>query len=115
MRFIDKRIISQFDYPLIAFIIPLIALSYQLVSEINENLAQRQLGYYALSIFLFFGVFILPLRRNLRIIPFLYWLGVGLLLCVNLFGISKLGAQRWIEIPFIDFKFPQSHLHFHID
>ncbi|MGB5920053.1 FtsW/RodA/SpoVE family cell cycle protein [Arcobacter sp.] len=110
MRFIDKRIISQFDYPLIAFIIPLIALSYQLVSEINENLAQRQLGYYALSIFLFLGVFILPLRRNLRIIPFLYWLGVGLLLCVNLFGISKLGAQRWIEIPFIDMTIQPSEL-----
>jgi rod shape determining protein RodA len=110
MRFIDKRIISQFDYPLIVFIIPLIALSYQLVSEINENLAQRQLGYYALSVFLFLGVFILPLRRNLRIIPVLYWLGVALLLSVELFGISKLGAQRWIQLPYIHMTIQPSEL-----
>ncbi|WP_428024956.1 FtsW/RodA/SpoVE family cell cycle protein [Arcobacter sp.] len=99
MRFIDKRIISQFDYPLIVFIIPLIVLSYHLVSEINETLAQRQLGYFTLAIFLFLGVFFLPLRRNLRIIPFLYWVGVGLLLAVEFIGVTKLGAQRWLQIP----------------
>jgi rod shape determining protein RodA len=110
MRFIDKRIISQFDYPLIVFIIPLIALSYHLVSEINETLAQRQLGYFTLAIFLFLGVFFLPLRRNLRIIPFLYWVGVALLLAVEFVGITKLGAQRWLQIPGIGMTIQPSEL-----
>ena len=110
MRFIDKRIISQFDYPLIVFIIPLIALSYHLVSEINENLAQRQLGYFTLALFLFFGVFILPLRRNLRIIPFFYWVGIALLVAVEFFGVTKLGAQRWLQLPFLDLTIQPSEL-----
>ena len=99
MRFIDKRIISQFDYPLIVFIIPLILLSYHLVSEINITLAQKQVFYFSLSLLAFIVVFILPLRRNLRIIPFLYWVGILLLIAVELFGVTKLGAQRWLQIP----------------
>ncbi|PLY08926.1 MAG: rod shape-determining protein RodA [Arcobacter sp.] len=110
MRFIDKRIISQFDYPLIVFIIPLIALSYHLVSEINESLAQRQLGYFTLSIFLFLGVFFLPLRRNLRIIPFFYWIGIALLIAVEFVGVTKLGAQRWLQIPGIAMTIQPSEL-----
>jgi len=99
MRFIDKRIISQFDYPLIVFIIPLILLSYHLVGEININMAQKQIVYFALSLFAFLVVFILPLRRNLRIIPLLYWIGIFLLISVEFWGVTKLGAQRWIQIP----------------
>lgn len=110
MRFIDKRIISQFDYPLIVFIIPLIALSYHLVSEINETLAQRQLGYFTLAIFLFLGVFFLPLRRNLRIIPFFYWVGIALLVAVEFVGVTKLGAQRWLQIPGIGMTIQPSEL-----
>jgi len=110
MRFIDKRIISQFDYPLIVFIIPLILLSYHLISEISETLAQRQLGYFSLAFVLFLGVFILPLRRNFRIIPFFYWIGVGLLVGVELFGVTKLGAQRWLQIPYVGLTIQPSEL-----
>ena len=99
MRFIDKRIISQFDYPLIVFIIPLILLSYHLVGEINENMAQKQIVYFTLFFFAFFAFFILPLRRNLRIIPLLYWVGIFLLVSVEFWGVTKLGAQRWIQLP----------------
>lgn len=99
MHFIDKRIISHFDYLLIIFILPLIFLSYHLISETNEILAQKQLFYFFVAFASFIVVFFLPIRRNMGVIPFFYWLGIILLICVELFGVTKLGAQRWLEIP----------------
>lgn len=99
MQFIDKRIISHFDYLLILFVLPLIYISYHLISETNEILAQKQLIYFSIALLSFFVVFMLPIRRNLRLIPFLYWLGILLLIAVEFYGVTKLGAKRWIEIP----------------
>jgi rod shape determining protein RodA len=110
MRLIDKRIISHFDYLLIIFVLPLIFLSYHLISETNEQLANKQLVYYTISIFVFFLVFILPIRKKVRIIPALYWIGIILLIAVELIGISKLGAKRWIYIPFIGTTIQPSEL-----
>ena len=69
MRLFDKRIISHFDYLLIIFILPLIFISYHLIGETNERLANKQLVYYVISIFIFLIVFILPIRRKIRVIP----------------------------------------------
>ncbi|PIF03597.1 MAG: rod shape-determining protein RodA [Arcobacter sp.] len=99
MYLFDKRILSRFDYLLIIFILPLIYLSYHLVSETNEVLAQKQLVYFTVAFFVFIFVFILPIRKKLRLIPFLYWLGIILLLAVEFFGVTKLGAKRWLSIP----------------
>jgi len=110
MRLIDKRIISHFDYLLIIFVLPLIFLSYHLISETNEQLANKQLVYYTISIFVFLLVFILPIRKKVRIIPALYWIGIILLIAVELIGISKLGAKRWIYIPFIGTTIQPSEL-----
>ncbi len=99
MHFIDKRIISHFDYLLIIFILPLVYFSYHLISETNEILAQKQLIYFSIAFASFIVVFFLPVRRNIRLIPFFYWLGIALLIAVELFGVTKLGAQRWLEIP----------------
>jgi len=99
MRLFDKRIISHFDYLLIIFVLPLIFLSYHLISETNELLANKQLVYFTISIFVFFLVFMLPIRKRLRLVPTLYWIGIILLIAVEFIGISKLGAKRWIYIP----------------
>ena len=53
MRLFDKRIISHFDYLLIIFVLPLIFLSYHLISETNEQLAEKQIFYYTIAIFAF--------------------------------------------------------------
>ena len=50
MRLFDKRIISHFDYLLIIFVLPLIFLSYHLIGETNEQLANKQLFYYSISL-----------------------------------------------------------------
>lgn len=102
MRLLDKRIISHFDYLILLFIFPLIIFSYILVEEVNEQLANKQAIYYSISLFIFFLVFMLPIRRNLRLIPFLYWIGIVLLIAVEFVGVTKLGAKRWIYLPIID-------------
>ena len=110
MRLFDKRIISHFDYLLIIFILPLIFISYHLIGETNERLASKQLVYYTLSLFAFVIVFVLPIRKKIRIIPTLYWLGIGLLLAVEFIGVTKLGATRWIHIPILDTTIQPSEL-----
>lgn len=102
MRLFDKRIISHFDYLILLFILPLIILSYILIEEVNEQLANKQAFYYTISLLIFFLVFMLPIRKNLRIVPFLYWIGIALLIAVEFVGVTKLGAKRWIHIPLID-------------
>jgi len=102
MRLFDKRIISHFDYLLILFVLPLIYLSYHLISETNEILANKQLIYFTISFFAFIIVFILPIRKKLRWIPFLYWLGIFLLLAVEFWGVTKLGAKRWLPLPLLN-------------
>jgi len=102
MRLLDKRIISHFDYLILLLILPLIILSYVLIEDVNEVLANKQIFYYSLSFFVFFLVFILPIRRNLGLVPILYWTGIILLLAVEFIGVAKLGAKRWIHIPIID-------------
>jgi len=99
MRLFDKRIISHFDYLLIIFVLPLILLSYNLISETNRILANKQLIYFSISLVAFLIVFILPIRRHIRLIPFLYWLGIILLLAVEFFGETRLGAKRWLSLP----------------
>lgn len=110
MRLFDKRIISHFDYLLIIFVLPLILLSYHLISETNESLANKQLVYFSISIFVFAFVFILPIRKKLRWIPTLYWIGIILLIAVEFIGIAKLGAKRWIYIPVLGTTIQPSEL-----
>ena len=110
MRLFDKRIVSHFDYLLILFVLPLIYLSYHLISETNEILANKQLIYFTLSFFTFIFVFILPIRKKLRWIPILYWLGIFLLLAVEFWGVTKLGAKRWLPLPFLNTTMQPSEL-----
>lgn len=110
MRLFDKRIISHFDYLLIIFILPLILLSYHLINETNEILANKQLIYFSISLFAFIGVFVLPIRKYIRIIPLLYWIGIFLLLAVEFWGVTKLGAKRWLSVPFLNTTMQPSEL-----
>lgn len=108
--FFDKRIISHFNFELILLILPLAFLSYHLISETNEILAQKQLIYYVLSLIIFVVVFILPFRGFKRFIPVVYWLGIFLLLMVEFFGVTKLGATRWLDIPFTSMTIQPSEI-----
>jgi rod shape determining protein RodA len=110
MQFFDKRIISHFDFVIIILVIPIILLSYHLVNEINDRLADKQLMYYTIALFSFVFIFYVPIRKWIKIIPVLYWLGIILLLMVEFFGVTKLGAKRWLEIPLIGITLQPSEL-----
>jgi len=110
MRLFDKRIISHFDYLLIIFVLPLVLLSYNLISETNTTLANKQLVYFSISLIAFVVIFILPIRRHIRLIPFLYWLGIFLLLAVEFWGVTKLGAKRWLSLPIMGMTIQPSEL-----
>lgn len=108
--FFDKRIISHFNFELILLILPLIFLSHYLITETSVMLANKQLVYFSLSLFAFIVIFIIPFRKLMHFIPYLYWFGIFLLLCVEFFGITKLGATRWLNIPFTHFTIQPSEL-----
>ncbi|MFA7500898.1 MAG: FtsW/RodA/SpoVE family cell cycle protein [Sulfurimonas sp.] len=99
---IDKRILAQFDFISIILIIPLIITSHWLIDEVVPALAQKQMAHVGDSNLVSLGVFFLPIRRMIWVIPLIYWINIALLIAVEFFGHARLGAQRWIDIPFID-------------
>ena len=98
----DKRILAQFDFFSIILIIPLVFSSHWLINEAVPALAQKQSAYVGVAFLAFIFVFLLPIRRMSWLIPLVYWINIALLLGVEFFGHSRLGAQRWIDIPFIN-------------
>ncbi|NOQ32074.1 MAG: rod shape-determining protein RodA [Helicobacteraceae bacterium] len=106
----DRRILAHFDYTSIFLILPLIFMSGFLINEIHPHLAKKHTIYVAISFIAFVLFFILPIRRFNWLIPLSYWLNIGLLVAVEFFGQSRLGAQRWIEIPFVNFTLQPSEL-----
>jgi len=98
----DKSVLSQFDFISIILIIPLVLISNHLIAEAIPALAQKQLTYVSISVVIFFIVFLIPFRRISWLIPIIYWTTILLLLGVEFFGHARLGAKRWIEIPFIN-------------
>jgi len=77
-------------------------MSNWLIGEAVPALAQKQMAYVGVAFVTFIIIFFLPIRRMSWMIPFIYWANIALLLAVEFFGHSRLGAQRWIDIPFIN-------------
>ncbi|NLK66834.1 MAG: rod shape-determining protein RodA [Campylobacteraceae bacterium] len=98
MILFDKRILSHFDYIQPILVLPIIILSHILIFEANETLATKQLIYFGVGLLAFLVFFMLPLRKLDWTIPIIYWIGIALLLGVEFFGVSKMGAKRWIEL-----------------
>lgn len=108
--FIDRRVFSHFDYLLWLIILPIVTTSAFLVGELNNSMGFKQLSYIFIGLSVFVFVFILPIRRLLWLIPIFYWLDIILLISVKFFGISILGAKRWLEIPIIHLTIQPSEL-----
>lgn len=107
---IDRRILAHFDFITIILLLPLIFISGWLIYEIHPTLGQKHFIYVLVGIGVFVTIFLLPVRRLLWMIPIFYWSGILLLLAVEFVGHSRLGAQRWIEIPFVHFTLQPSEL-----
>lgn len=107
---IDRRILAHFDFITIILLIPLIFTSGWLIYEIHPTLGQKQMVYTFIGVGVFITLFLLPIRRMLWMIPIMYWGSILLLIAVEFVGHSRLGAKRWIEIPFVHFTLQPSEL-----
>lgn len=95
---------------IVVLIIPLVLASGWLIREIHPVLADKHTVYVGVGIVVFALFFLLPIRRLSWMIPPFYWFNIGLLLAVEFFGHARLGAKRWIELPFIHFTIQPSEL-----
>lgn len=105
---INKKILSYFDYTLPLLVTPIILLSWFLINENSEFLGNKVLIYVFVGLLVFTAVFFVHIWKLSWFIILFYWIHIVLLLVVELFGDTRLGAQRWIEIPFVHFTFQPS-------
>ena len=107
---LDQRILAHFDFIIVTLIVPLVLLSGILIAEINPVLSHKHLAYVSIGVLAFVLFFFLPIRRYLWMIPIFYWISIFLLLMVDFIGVAKLGAKRWIELPFIHMTIQPSEI-----
>jgi len=107
---IDRRILTHFDFLIPILVLPIIVISYYLIAEANTMLANKQIVYYTVGFIVFLVFFLIPIKKIEWVIPFFYWVTIILLLSVDFFGIAKLGARRWLEIPFVHFTIQPSEI-----
>ncbi|WP_081441309.1 FtsW/RodA/SpoVE family cell cycle protein [Helicobacter mustelae] len=105
---IDRRILTHFDFLLVFLVVPIVVLSFLLVNGFDSSKGLRELIYVGIGIGLFFIFFLIPFRRLSRSITIFYWLFIGMLLIIDLYGAVRLGAQRWIIIPGTGMSFQPS-------
>lgn len=107
---VDRKVFSHFDYMIVLTSIPIVAMSILLIYEIESVSTAKQLIYIAFTFIISGIIFFLPLRKLLWLIPVFYWASIALLLSVEIVGIDKYGAKRWLEIPFIGMSLQPSEI-----
>ncbi|WP_180675660.1 FtsW/RodA/SpoVE family cell cycle protein [Helicobacter sp. 11S03491-1] len=105
---IDRRILTHFDFLLLLIVFPIVAMSFFLINEASQSMSIKQSIYIATGFILFWIIFFIPFRKLEKSISVFYWLCILLLLAVDIYGTTKLGAQRWIVIPGTGLSFQPS-------
>ncbi|KAA6224706.1 MULTISPECIES: FtsW/RodA/SpoVE family cell cycle protein [unclassified Campylobacter] len=108
MIVLDRRILTHFDYMQPILVLPIVAISFFLTYEASVNLVEKQFIYTCVGFFFFTFFFFFPIRKLMWLIPLFYWVGILLLLSVDIFGVEKLGAARWLQIPFTTYTIQPS-------
>jgi rod shape determining protein RodA len=108
LRF-DRRLLHNVDWPLLANVLFIIALSVLSMWTLapgrgGSALAWRQLSWVAVGLVALLTVVCLDYRSLVRVAPALYAGGLGLLLVVLLVGRTVSGARRWIHLGPITFQ-----------
>lgn len=73
-------------------------------SDPNSNFWLKQAIAYGLGLLLAAGICCVPYETLSRFAIVGYWLSIVLLLSVMVFGTSRLGAKRWIDLGFFQFQ-----------
>lgn len=108
--YFNRRILAHFDFLIPLLIVPIVGLSLFLIYELGSSLIYKQLIYIGTSLAIAYIVFFIPFRKLSKTIYLFYWLSLILLILVEFIGAKKLGAQRWIEIPFTPFSIQPSEI-----
>jgi rod shape determining protein RodA len=64
----------------------------------------KQIIWYSLGLTLAFIVTLIDYQTLSRFALIFYWASIGLLLCVLLFGATRYGAKRWIDLGFFQLQ-----------
>lgn len=107
---INRRVLYHFDYLIIIIVALIVATSIFLIYEIDSRLTIKQIVYVSITIIVGLSIFMLPIKRLFWLVPFYYWLAIALLISVEFIGMTKYGAQRWIEIPLIGMSIQPSEI-----
>ena len=104
-RLVDKLFL--FDWIFFSLIILLICvglLTIHTIDSTNTNYLFKHSLRITFSIFLFFFVSLVNIKFWYRFSYFFYFLIIGLLIYVDFFGMSALGAKRWINLYFFNIQ-----------
>ena len=106
---VDRRLLQNVDWPLLAtalFIITLSVLSMWTLApgRGGSALAWRQISWVGIGLLSLLVMTSLDYRSLVRVAPVLYVGGIGLLLTVLVLGRSVSGARRWIHLGLLTFQ-----------
>jgi rod shape determining protein RodA len=98
---IDRRLLQNVDWPLLACAAGLVGMSAVTLANLNVGragggVAFRQLAWVGVGLVVLLVVASIDYRRLVRLAPLVYALGLGGLVAVFLLGRSVSGARRWI-------------------
>jgi rod shape determining protein RodA len=97
---IDRRLLQNVDWPLIAAALALICLSFISLWSLapTGGIAWRQLVWVGVGTIALLVVIALDYRNLVRAAPAFYLVGLSLLLTVFVLGRTVSGARRWIHL-----------------
>jgi rod shape determining protein RodA len=100
---IDRRLLQNVDWLLLATMVGLVSLSAVTLSSLHVGraggtVAVRQLAWFGLGVMALIAMASIDYRRLIRLAPALYVLGLVGLLTVFVVGRTVSGARRWIAL-----------------
>jgi rod shape determining protein RodA len=106
---VDRRLLQNVDWPLLATALFIIALSIVSMWSLAPGrggaaLAWRQLSWVGVGFVALLVVMSVDYRSLVRLAPALYIMGLGLLVAVFVLGRTVSGARRWIHLGPLTFQ-----------
>ncbi|HEU5321767.1 MAG TPA: FtsW/RodA/SpoVE family cell cycle protein, partial [Methylomirabilota bacterium] len=103
MVLIDRRLLQNVDWSLLAGTVVLVSLSAATLSSLSVGragggIALRQLLWFAVGVVALVVVASIDYRRLVRLAPVFYLLGLAILASVFALGRTVSGARRWIVL-----------------
>ena len=73
-------------------------------ADANSRLWLRQAVFYGGGITIAVCICLIPYETISRFAMVGYWISIALLISVMIFGVSRYGAKRWIDLGFFQFQ-----------